>query len=242
MTPSLTTICKVCQDEAVLHGVVDFNKSCETRNGYFPRLAGVPVWYYRCETCGFLFTRHCDEWSIEDFQTSIYNADYALVDPSQAERVQENITLVALFAREARAERIFDYGGGDGALATGLCKLGFDAESWDPIRNSVPMMERDFEFGCSFEVFEHTPTPRETLRKALEPLQTDAVFVFSTLVLDGHLIPPYSCEHWYIAPRNGHVSIHTRRSLDILFAHEGWLVEHVGQSFHIAQRIPETSA
>lgn len=43
-------------------------------------------------------------------------------------------------------------------------------------------------------------------------------------------------DHWYIAPRNGHITLHTRRSLVHLFAEHGYQVNHLSNSLHLAKR------
>lgn len=80
-TSAAASGCKICGGQASLFGVVDFNRSCEVwREVFFP-LSGMPVYYRRCAECKFLFTDAFNDWSIEEFKTPIYNAEYKLIDP-----------------------------------------------------------------------------------------------------------------------------------------------------------------
>ena len=76
--------CKICGHVALLYGVVDFNKHCEIPNGVKLPLSGIPVYYRRCDGCGFLFTDAFDHWSDEQFKANIYNESYSIIDPEYA--------------------------------------------------------------------------------------------------------------------------------------------------------------
>jgi SAM-dependent methyltransferase len=216
----------------VLHGVVDFNKSCEHFRNRFMPPRGLPVWYHRCTECGFLFTAQFDGWSHDDWKREVYNSEYALVDPDAAQvRPLNNIGLVTDVSRQLGSKRILDYGGGDGTLGINLCERCFDAQWWDVFYDQ-PRPSGDFDLITCFEVFEHTPTPKETLSDLLSFLRPGGSVLFSTLLLEPQA--PHDCSHWYIAPRNGHVSIHSAKSLASLFG-EGWTLQTVSEVYHLAQ-------
>jgi len=231
------TSCKICGQPAPLHGVVDFNKTCEANRGKFFPLAGVPVWYHRCTNCQFLFTEQFDHWTAEMFRQHIYNDAYIEVDPDAAgSRARGNAAGVINFARKVNATRVLDYGGGDGTLAGVLNENGFDAVSWDPVQDATPAPPAgSFDFVCAFEVIEHTPTPMHTCGQALSFLRAGGLFMFSTLTLDG--LPAQACDNWYIAPRNGHISIHSSRSLELLFGRLDRQVHHFSPAVHLAHPI-----
>ena len=65
------TPCTCCKGMASSVGAVDFNKSCEELRGTFLAPASVPVTYFLCPDCGFLFTRFFDAWSREEFAAHI---------------------------------------------------------------------------------------------------------------------------------------------------------------------------
>jgi SAM-dependent methyltransferase len=231
------TPCKICGAEAERHGVVDLNKSCEAGRGrYFP-LAEVPVWYSRCRECGFLFTEHFDHWPLHRWQRDIYNSDYGQFDPDGADgsRARGNLPLVMdMIQRMGGKMRVLDYGGGDGTLADLLMASGVEAMCYDPMRHPKPVEFPTYGLITAFEVLEHTPTPVETAREILSYLREDGAVLFSTLTLDD--LPPRATDHWYIAPRNGHISIHTRNSLDRLFAALNFRVQHLSAGLHLATR------
>src|SRR4051794_23463028 len=79
------TACKCCGSMAALYDVVDFHKNCEIYRRKVLDASGVPIYYYRCPTCQFLFTTAFDRFTLEDFHRYIYNNDYMLVDPDYQE-------------------------------------------------------------------------------------------------------------------------------------------------------------
>ena len=228
--------CKICGASASLHGVVDFNKNCETFYQRFFPLAGVPVWYHRCAECGFLFTTHFDHWTPDDWRREVYNDGYTAVDHEQANgaRALRNLESVTQVVRAKGTTRILDYGGGDGLLTRLLCEKYFDAQTWDPLVDTVSPTG-DFDLVTSFEVLEHTTTPRATLADMLTWVRPGGLVFFSTLTLDD--LPEQACDHFYIAPRNGHVSIHTTKSLDRMFSAAGWAVRHLSAGVHLAEAV-----
>jgi tetratricopeptide (TPR) repeat protein len=158
--------CKVCGEGCGLFGLVDFHKSCEEARGKKLPLSGFAVYYRRCGRCGFVFSSDFDGWGMEDFRRYIYNGDYGLVDPDYAEaRPVGNARLVAeSFAGSREGMRILDYGGGTGLLATRLREQGFLAETYDPFSEFNELPAGRFDLVTCFEVMEHVPWPRETVR------------------------------------------------------------------------------
>ena len=223
--------CKICGTSSPFHGVVDFNKSCESRHRR-DAVKGEAVWYNRCGECGFLFTTQFDHWTPEDWRREVYNAGYAAVDPDQANgiRAQNNVGFVADFARQRNLTRILDFGGGDGLLARILTEGFFDAQTWDPLVDQ-PRPSGDFDLITAFEVFEHSANPRETVAELRSWARPHAVELVSTLTNDD-----WDVSHWYVSPRNGHVSMHTTRSLEKLFDQSGWTVCHLSAAVHLATR------
>ena len=225
--------CKVCATASALEGVVDFNKNASEPQNVFLRLCGVPVYYHRCPNCGCVFTVAFDAWSLTDFRRHIYNEGYAEVDPDYRERRPiGNAGLVNSFAARGKELRILDYGGGNGRLADELVKRGIAAFSWDPMEtDGSPPPPAGFDLVSCFEVVEHTPTPLGTFAEALSYLRPGGVMLFSTLTIDD--LPPRALHHWYIAPRNGHLTIHTSRSLALMAGRFGRRVHHINNVFHL---------
>lgn len=230
--PSVESACKVCAGPASRFDVVDFNKHCAETNAYQFGLAGVPVYYSRCLDCGFIFTRHFDEWTTAQFATDIYNEDYEKVDPEYASarplRAAEHFA--AVFP-ESRDLSILDYGSGSGIFAARLKELGFArVDSFDPYSNPVRPAST-FDVITCVEVMEHAPDPHATMRDMLSFAHAQTRIVFTTLTQPVD-IESRRAAWWYIAPRNGHVSIHSERSLDALAAAHG-LYFLKGEAFHV---------
>jgi SAM-dependent methyltransferase len=201
------------------------------------QLSGIPVYYHRCPSCAFIFTDAFDDWSFDDFRQNIYNEGYAAVDPDYADgsRARASATLTYNVMGQLGASRVLDYGGGDGTMANELRAKGFDAHSWDPVvqrERDIAVAIGSFDLVTAFEVFEHTPTPISTAAEALSFLRPNGWLLFSTLLMDE--LQRQSTDHWYIAPRNGHISLHTSASLRALFARLGWAVGSFSANLHMA--------
>lgn len=51
--------------------MVDFQKNCKMIRGKSHELSGIPIYYYRCPDCRFIFTRAFDQFTKEDFQRTM---------------------------------------------------------------------------------------------------------------------------------------------------------------------------
>ena len=120
-----------------LYGVVDFHKNCLKVTLPALGLSGIPIYYYRCPVCKFLFTATFDSFTEEDFRTYIYNQDYHLVDPDYREiRPRGNANFLCNLFTGPKPKSVLDYGGGDGLLAQVLNSTGLlPVDTYDP---SVP--------------------------------------------------------------------------------------------------------
>lgn len=238
--------CKICRQLAPLVGVVDFSKNCEERRGLRLSLSGCPVYYRRCAGCGFLFTEAFDDWSGADFGRHIYNDEYVAVDPDfRGERARGNAQLVInLFGRSAATLSVLDYGGGNGSFAESLKAAGFMvADTYDPF---VPphdrKPERKYHLVTCFETLEHTPAPMQVAMEISTFLGDEAMVIMSTLIQPAAL-EQVGLSWWYVAPRNGHVSMHSRASLTRMWTSVGLSVYSVSDGLHVAfRRLPEFAA
>jgi SAM-dependent methyltransferase len=233
--PFVESRCKICEGPASRFDVVDFNKHCGETNPYEYGLAGLPVYYSRCGDCGFIFTRHFDDWDNARFARDIYNEDYVKVDPEYAStrplRAAEHFA--AVFP-ETCALSILDYGAGSGVFARRLSELGFTrVESFDPYSNPG-RPAGVFDLITCVEVMEHAPDPHATLRDMLSFAHAKTRIVFTTVTQPDN-IAAVRAAWWYVAPRNGHVSIHSDRSLHALAAAHGLSFSR-GDAFHVFGR------
>jgi Methyltransferase domain len=231
--------CKICGGEAMLYGVVDFNKSCEEQHGVRLPLVGVPVYYRRCGACGFLFTDAFDDWGIEEFRAHIYNDAYQTVDPEYATvRPQGNAGLVEKFWGEIKNDiRVLDFGGGNDALCAALRAKGFaTALTYDPM---VPEHARrpdgKFDLITCFETLEHLPDPVASIGAIVECAADPGLIFYSTLVQPENL-EACGLGWWYVGPRNGHVSIFSRQALIAAWARHGYKTVSFNNCAHFAFR------
>lgn len=225
--------CKVCGHTSDRLGVVDFAKNCLDPLGARTRLSGVAVEYFRCSNCALLFTPAFDHWDKPRFVREIYNDEYSRVDPDYVDaRPRANAQLIASLLRGKDDLRILDYGSGNDRFAQLLRAEGFDCASWDPLRETgKPAHARgSFDLVTAFEVFEHSPTPLETFAEAVSFLKENGALIFSTLIVD----PAWGIDHWYVAPRNGHVTLYSRQALAEMAGRAGLTVRHINDGLHVA--------
>jgi hypothetical protein len=233
--------CKCCGGNSLLFGVVDFNKNCEVRRGSPLPLAGIPIFYHRCTRCAFIFTVAFDGFTDQQFLDVIYNEQYALVDPEYAEvRPRGNADFVKSQFSSHKSISILDYGGGNGRLASLLRADGFKkVDTYDPFVKEFSTRPAD-RYDCiiCFEVVEHSNRPRETFGEVNSLLKDDGLFLFSTL-LQPPDIDTSGVGWWYIAPRNGHVSLFTTAALASILNPLGLNLGSFNSNLHIAfRRLP----
>ncbi len=231
--------CKCCGATAAWFGAVDFSKSCEDAKAKVLPDSGRMIDYFRCSDCGFLFTELIDDWSSARVAAEIYNADYVRVDPDfVATRPLANAQLLAAGFQGMEAElSILDYGGGNGDLARHLRAARFvRATSYDPFHDGgadKPAAPSDLV--TAFEVVEHAPDPVALFEDVARLVADGGAFLFTTLLQPSD-IATVGLGWWYAAPRNGHVSLHTRASLEAASKRGGWHVESFDSLLHVAWR------
>ena len=235
-------ICPIClQSSCVWHDVVDFNKSCEELRGVFLPLSGVPVYYARCTSCGFVHAPEMYNWSVDRFASDVYNADYVHVDPDYVEaRPHANAQLLHnTFQNKEQAISHLDYGGGDGLLSQKLRSFGWpQTQSWDPFASpDTSVMDLGkFNLITAFEVFEHVPDVDRLMQDLSALIQTEGVILFSTLLSDDQIQKNQRLSWWYASPRNGHISLFSRQSLAHLAQTYGFKLASFNQNLHAMWR------
>jgi SAM-dependent methyltransferase len=231
--------CKICGGSAQLHGVVDFQKSCAEAQGVWLPLAGVPIYYHRCTNCRFLFTAAFDDWTTDQFKAHIYNDGYKTVDPDyETTRPRANADVVAQLWNAIKGQtRVLDYGGGNDVFCSVMRERGFIAAvTYDPM---VPEFARrpdgKFDLVTSFETMEHLPDPLAGIGVMLEFAAEQGLVFFTTYARPADS-EPLGMNWWYIAPRNGHVSIFTKQALVLAFERYGYKVVSFSDNIHLAFR------
>lgn len=232
--------CKVCDGPTSVFDVVDFAKTCDY--GIYPSpLSGVPVYYHACADCGFIFTDFCDAFDDEDWRTHIYNAEYARIDPDYvAVRPAGNAAVVgSILGYGARRVTGLDYGGGSGTTARLLRQAGHTYDTVDPFgaTDLTPGLAGRYDFCSAFEVIEHSPDPRGLLQSITALMSRGPVrIVIGTQVHDGIVSAASRLSWWYVAPRNGHLSIYSRRALAVLAERFGLRCTSLSRSMHVLTR------
>jgi SAM-dependent methyltransferase len=217
--------CPVCEGACFPLDVVDFNKSCGANGEHLP-LSLIPIYYFLCEHCGFCFAPEFSNWRLEDFESKIYNNEYVQVDPDYVEKrpLVNARNLLNLFGDQGKRFKHLDYGGGKGLLSEVLLKSEWQSTSYDPFVDRDRHLEDlgKFDLISAFEVFEHVPDVRRLVSDLSLLLVQDGIVIFSTLLSDGNLNPRQRLNWWYASPRNGHISLFSKKSLSMLGAKEGF--------------------
>ncbi len=230
--------CKCCGANSSIFGVVDFNKNCEARRQSPLPLSGIPIFYHRCTRCGLIFTVAFDGFTDQQFLDVIYNEQYALVDPEYAEfRPRGNAEFIKSQLSRDKSISILDYGGGNGRLASLLRADGFSkVETYDPfVQEFSARPAQRYDCIVCFEVMEHSNRPRQTFTEVDSLLKHDGLLLFSTL-LQPPDINASGVAWWYIAPRNGHVTLYTEMALASLLHPLGLQLGSFNPNLHLAFR------
>ncbi|MGA2886636.1 MAG: class I SAM-dependent methyltransferase [Terracidiphilus sp.] len=217
--------CKVCGGEAHPFDILDFNKSCDCT--LYPNgMSATPVIYRLCSECQFIFTDFYDTFTDEQWRSCVYNEEYLRIDPDYAEvrpRAHAREIIALLVGRKNNIIGL-DYGGGNGMTTALLREQGWSFDSYDPFGHSDMSPDRigRYNFCSAMQVFEHTPDPVGTLRAIIEKSSPGRLMILiGTGTHDGIVSKKTRLSWWYAAPRNGHISLYSRKSLQILCASFG---------------------
>jgi hypothetical protein len=238
-----TPLCKCCGSTTELAGNLDFNKCCMDRYGArtFP-VSEQLVPYWGCASCGFVFTDYMDGWSADDFRREIYNADYARADqpischsrpgmpgdqaPSgravpllEHASYQNGLYIGSLLHGSQQQIRILDFGSGGDPGPTGLALIeqGFSVDSYEPYRANADIAPgAAYDVILAIEVVEHCHDLQWLARFMQAHLKPEGLLWIQT-ALHPFPSPADVLDSWYIAPRNGHISIFTLTALALLF-------------------------
>ncbi len=205
--------CKLCRARAELFDVVDFLKHCSFSHQYSFGVSGIPIRYHRCVRCGFLFTNFFDDWSNADFAKYVYNDDYVIVDPDyRGARPTRLAGIMSELLRGHEALRILDYGAGSGIFAAEMRAAGFShIEGFDPF-SSPERPTGQFDILTCFEALEHTAWPNHAMADMATYLAPSGSVIFTQTVQPPD-IGRIGGNWWYLAPRNGHISLFTVEAL-----------------------------
>jgi hypothetical protein len=214
---SPTRCCKVCGGDAALFDVVDFNKSAD-RTQYPRGLIGVPVIYRRCNRCDFIFTGFFDAFTPSQWTQYVYNRAYVDVDPDYLERRPRlNFLMITSLLSGMRDQIVgLDYGGGSGETTELLRKAGWNFDTLDPFGATSLRSENEgaYNFCSAIEVLEHLTDPVGALAQIVSRTNNGRLLILiGTVIHDGVVTPETRLSWWYAAPRNGHISLYSRKAM-----------------------------
>jgi hypothetical protein len=231
--------CKICGGDSHLFDVVDFAKFCDQSDYYSFGLSGIPVYYRKCQDCELIFTAAFDHLDKQGFSELVYNSDYVKFDPDYVEkRPSQNADFLADFLGPIKASvRGLDYGSGNGLTAAILSERGWSFSACDPISNPVAVSESfgNFNVISAIEVFEHIPFPVSGMEDLLSYAADDCLLIIGTLATDNQ-VTGSRLDWWYAGPRNGHITLHSKASLRLLFNRYGFSYYSPNNSLHVGVR------
>lgn len=186
----------------------------------------IPIIYRRCDECQFIYTDFFDDFTSDQWRFYVYNDEYVKVDPEYLTvRPRVNARMLSAFLAGRKNQiRGLDYGGGNGMTAALLRQQGWAYDSYDPFGQTDMQPERigQYNFCSAIEVFEHSPDPKGSLQAIVEKLSKGRVLIMISMVAtDGAVSKETRLSWWYAAPRNGHVSLYSHKSLKILASYFG---------------------
>jgi glycosyltransferase involved in cell wall biosynthesis len=211
-------------------------KICGSDSHYFSTakiLQKYDVDYFQCSNCGFVQTEH-PYWLNEAYSEAIAPSDVGLV---YRNNMMANITAKLLFNYFDHEAKFIDYGGGYGLFVRLMRDQGFDfywqdkfcqnlfATSFELTEN----IKSELLLVTAFELFEHFTYPLQELEEILKLAPN---ILFSTSLLPDN--NPKPDQWWYYTPHEGqHISIHTRKSLEILAEKYNLTLYTDGASLHL---------
>jgi hypothetical protein len=210
--------CKICGSASVPFDVVDFAKTCNA-NAYPRGLSGIPVVFYRCDCCEFIFTTLFDDLSPDEMGSTIYNAAYNDVDPDFiSRRPRSNAVFIESLLGPTKQETIgLDYGGGQGLTAQLMRNNGWRFDNLDLF--GMTQMEHEnlnrYTICTAFEVFEHLLDPVSSLSEIVALASPNKfMIIIGTHLSDLTVNDASRLSWWYAAPRNGHVSLFSKKAMN----------------------------
>lgn len=243
MSSAKTHSCPVCGGSCTLHDTIDFGR---TVTGQGAEAAPGQIDYWLCGDCRFCFAPEMARWSREQMRARVYNDDYARYDPDSVElRPTENAKLLdRLFGLHKSSIRHLDFGGGAGLLSRRLRDAGWDSTSYDPFFDAPRELRSlgKFDLVTAFEVIAHLPNVNRLMDEVYGLLNDQALVLFSAVLSDGHIAPGMPLDWWYAAPRQGHMSLHSRLSLTMLGAKRGFRFDSLSAVLHFFCRTPPSWA
>tara|TARA_B100000886_G_C20375244_1_gene471498 strand:+ start:302 stop:1138 length:837 start_codon:yes stop_codon:yes gene_type:complete len=235
---SLSCQCKICKEEATLFDVVDFNKAILDSFYLKDMLTGVPVHYYQCSNCKLIFSKNFDNFCSNDWIKFIYNEDYFKLldtDYKYIRPMYHARLIMSMIGKNKKDFKCLDYGGGNGALTNLLNENGYNFVSYDPydVQDIDVNSSEKFNLISCFEVLEHAADPLATLIELFQFGTEDSIYIASTQLSDNFCDHEKRCGWSYVAPRNGHVTIFSQKTMNFISEKFGLNYFKIGNGLHL---------
>lgn len=190
--------------------------------------------YYKCTNCGLIQTEK-PYWLKEAYSSAIIDSDTGILSRNV---VLSKITAVICLILSKKDAKILDYAGGYGVMTRMLRDIGIDCYWTDKYAQNVfakgfeDTGRAKYDIVSAFEILEHLEDPVFEVGRVIKKYKPK-VFLFSTMLHDGN--PPK--DWWYFAPEGGqHITLYTKRSLEILAAKFGMKLSTNGRNVHVFSR------
>jgi hypothetical protein len=233
--------CKLCASSSVFFDSCDFHNNANIHLGYYhmplpPK--GMVVNYYRCTSCGFVFTPLMDDWGQDNlFASFVYNKDYPRVDGTyNGARAGKICNLFYLaFHDHFKQLEFLDYGGGIGLQSALVGAFGAKRSlTFDPFAQNAKRPQGYFHVVSCVEVLEHATHPKAMIADLVSFTHPADGMIFITTECLPDDIAEQKTKWWYVNPRVGHVSFYPKAMLKKLFAAHGYQMAHIANHTHIA--------
>lgn len=218
--------CPACGCIAKPYFKVPFDRTAGKADGF--KEQGGEFTYCICPNCNLVFTPDVSAWSADDYRTRIYNKDYAeFIDRDFAEaRAKRNFDVLGPLLC-GRQERHLDYGGGNGLFSKMLEEKGLYSDSYDPFYGNTrrPAEWSRYSVITCLEALEHIYDADAAFADFQNWLMPGGALIITTMLHDFGNPATFGVEpsKWPMAaPRNGHVCIHSVKSLRLLAARHGF--------------------
>lgn len=196
------------------------------------------VAYFRCESCGFIFTEK-PHWLNEAYSSAITQID---IGPVSRCVTFSHFVRSLVFGALDRTGQFLDFGGGYGLFVRRMRDLGVNFKLYDAHCENIFAKGHEvdiaspsnFELLTAFEVVEHLENPLETF-ETFKRLSKN--ILFSTCIVPEPA--PTIGNWWYYAPEHGqHICFYTRRSLQVIATRLGLnLYSHDDTHYMTANRM-----
>jgi hypothetical protein len=199
-------------------------------------LGDINVRYFRCEACSFVQTES-PHWLARAYASAITQQDLGLVarNLELADRTEAVVRLC-----HDPGGRFLDFGGGYGMLVRLLRDRGMDFHLHDPHCMNlfagpaqIDSVEASrWELVTAFELLEHLENPAQEVERLMR--LTDTLLCSTVLLPDP--VPRPGEWHYYGLDHGQHISLFTRRALELLASRCGARFVTNGVNLHILTR------